>query len=689
MLITTNFERTRHELVLADMREIKVTRDFFLWCISLIYLSAFASLYHQLPGLYGDKGILPARAVIPLEEDANVVYRKAKQIPTLLWLAPVFGIDVPLMMDFIAALGMVVSFGSVIWGRLRDMTNFALLWMLYFSLYQVGQTFMWFQWDILLLEAGFLCILVAPLGFLQSTVGKGFLTSLPHRPHDMISMWLVRWLLFRLMFASGVVKLTSNCPTWWNLSALSYHFQSQCIPTPLAWYAHHLPAWFLKLGVVVTFVIEMAIPFLFFIPIRSLRLFSFHSQMLLQLLIILTGNYNFFNLLTVALCISLVDDDFLLGIIGRPPLGVKGESQSLVQRIKNILVRVVEIVVIAGLAYWTFRLFTLRFREDWTIDSRIAFSFGQFERALSAAVSVSICVGVVSLVGVIIMSLYRSFTEGGTLKKLVSVCGSVIMSAVALWIFAITLVPHTAVDMKTQNSLWPIIREWHKSVDRYGVTNAYGLFRRMTGVDGRPELVIEGSNSESAGWKEYHFLYKPGSLADKPPFIIPHQPRLDWQMWFAALGSYNHNPWFVSLVYRLLDGQSEVLDLMDRSRLPFPPNNPPKFIRAILYKYTFTPPKDSKRGNKDWWIRKKVGEYFNTVDLEDTNQIVDFLNSAGIPMEKTKFLRVTNQFLKQNLLKIRNWVSKLDAPTFVWSMLSAAICIKLLTPVLRLWISSS
>ncbi|GIY65577.1 lipase maturation factor 2 [Caerostris darwini] len=114
--------------------------------MSVIYLSAFSSLYVQLPGLYGDNGILPARAIISLEDGAEVVKKKAEEIPTLLWLAPTLGIDVPLMMDLIALLGIIISFGSMVWGRMRDMANFTLLWMLYFSLFQIGQTFLWFQW---------------------------------------------------------------------------------------------------------------------------------------------------------------------------------------------------------------------------------------------------------------------------------------------------------------------------------------------------------------------------------------------------------------------------------------------------------------------------------------------------------------------------------------------------------------
>lgn len=223
--------------------------------------------------------------------------------------------------------------------------------------------------DNLLLETGFLCILIAPLTLIRGSRGV--------RDHDRVTFWLIRWLLFRLMFASGVVKLTSRCPTWWGLTgahlgfsllgksglvswflpswrlfptALTYHYETQCIPTPLAWFAHQLPVWWQKLSVVGTFVIEIPVPLLFFSPVRRLRLGSFYLQVdensglspkniiyraalinmptafffmclrqlslyfgfvlqvLLQVLIILSGNYNFFNLLTLTLCLSLLDD---------------------------------------------------------------------------------------------------------------------------------------------------------------------------------------------------------------------------------------------------------------------------------------------------------------------------------------------------------------------------------------------
>lgn len=105
--------------------------------------------------------------------------------------------------------------------------------------------------------------------------------------------------------------------------------------------------------------------------------------------------------------------------------------------------------------------------------------------------------------------------------------------------------------------LFTQIKDWHAIVDKYQLTHSYGLFRSMTGVGGRPEVIVEGSNSPTGPWEEYEFLYKPGNLSRKLSFVAPHQPRIDWQMWFAALGEYQRNPWFLSLVYRLLKNQPE------------------------------------------------------------------------------------------------------------------------------------
>jgi lipase maturation factor 1 len=125
--------------------------------------------------------------------------------------------------------------------------------------------------------------------------------------------------------------------------------------------------------------------------------------------------------------------------------------------------------------------------------------------------------------------------------------------------------------------------------------NTYGLFAVMTTT--RREIIVEGSD-DGVEWKAYEFRDKPGDLTRRPPFVAPHQPRLDWQMWFAAIGSYESEAWFERFCVKLLDGSPPVLALLAKN--PFP-DRPPKYIRAEFFRYEF--------GQKQWWTSERLGRY--------------------------------------------------------------------------------
>jgi hypothetical protein len=129
----------------------------------------------------------------------------------------------------------------------------------------------------------------------------------------------------------------------------------------------------------------------------------------------------------------------------------------------------------------------------------------------------------------------------------------------------------------------------------------------------RLEIVIEGSN-DGATWLPYEFKFKPGDTKRRPRFVAPHQPRLDWQMWFAALGTHRHNPWLIHLCVRLLRGSPHVLALFRGN--PFP-NAPPRYLRAVLFEYHFTG-FASRRKTGAWWWRQEKGIYLPVVSLGDT-----------------------------------------------------------------------
>nr|XP_040024217.1 lipase maturation factor 2-like [Gasterosteus aculeatus aculeatus] len=531
------------------MGEIIQPRRMFLWSMAVVYLAAFVSLYAQIPGLYGNDELLPARW--QLRYSGKSVGELLLSSPTLLWLGPQLGVDTHTAMELLCLVGAALSLAAVLLEALRDSVVFFCLWALYLSMSQVGQVFLYFQWDNLLLEVGFLCILVAPLTLIRGSRGV--------REHDRVTFWLLRWLLFRLMFASGVVKLTSRCPTWWGLTALTYHYETQCIPTQLAWYAHQLPVWWQKLSVVGTFVIEIAAPLLFFSPLRRLRLGAFYLQVLLQVLIILTGNYNFFNLLTLALCLSLLDDQHVNFWLRKADKISNTDS-----KLRCWLCYLLEVAVWSLMILGTIVCFDLKPNTTNNgISSRTAFTYHQFNQFLKTVTIPCIWIAVLSLTWEMVTAMFRCTCVSGFLKRFWGTLQWAVFATATAAMFTISLVPFTYIEYDSNVRLWPGVRRAYELVDRYQLVNSYGLFRRMTGVGGRPEVVIEGSNDQ-VSWTEIEFMYKPGNLSASPAVVTPHQPRLDWQMWFAALGDQTQAPWFTSLMYRLLQGKTDVSKSVER-----------------------------------------------------------------------------------------------------------------------------
>jgi len=479
-----------------------LTRWAFLRLLGLTYLIAFVSLGVQVIGLIGENGITPAQDYLSRIQ-AHFGDEGWQSFPTLFWW---FRSDAALR----GACWLGAGLSVLLILRIAPVFTLILLWGLYLSLVVAGGVFLSFQWDILLLETGFLAIFFAPLRIWPR------LESEP--PPSRIALWLLRWLLFRLVFLSGAVKLTSGDTTWRDLTALDYHYLTQPLPTWLAWYAHQLPGWFQKASTVVMYAIELGLPFLIFAP-RRLRFVAAGGITFLMLCIAATGNYNFFNLLTVALCVTLMDDAFLRRFFPK---------------------RTAERAAVARATRW-----------KWP------------RRALLGTVAVFI-VTISSIRGI-----------SGTWRD------------VKLRPWMLTLVGHT--------------NPWH-------TINTYGLFRVMT--TRRAEIVVEGSRDQIE-WREYRFRWKPGDMKDRPRFVQPHQPRLDWQMWFAALGDYRSrsNQWFTLFLSRLAQGEPEVLALLDDN--PFP-DEPPRYLRAQLYVYAFTDAK-TRRETGAWWTREYLGPYTPTM----------------------------------------------------------------------------
>src|SRR5271165_2517860 len=253
----------------------------FLRILALIYLVAFASLAVQITGLVGAQGMLPAGRFLAGAR-AALGGRAFWEIPGVFWIA-----HSDAVLRAAAWTGAAISLLLLI-GR-AERAALVCLYVLYLSLTTIGQNFMAFQWDMLLLEAGFLAIFLGSSKWI---------------------VWMFRWLLFRLMFLSGFAKLSSHDPTWRDLTAMSFHYMTQPLPTPIAWFLYRLPLDFHRASTAFVLAVELIFPFLILGP-RLWRYFACAALFALQCLIFSTGNYTFFNLLTMALCLFLLDDSAL------------------------------------------------------------------------------------------------------------------------------------------------------------------------------------------------------------------------------------------------------------------------------------------------------------------------------------------------------------------------------------------
>ena len=463
----------------------RISGYFFPRLIGLIYVFAFLSLWSQIDGLAGSRGILPVEDhLIAVKESftaAEHPWSAWWAVPSLLW----FGSS-DLMLHVWLAAGTAASVALVL-GLLPAVSAFT-AWICYLSFASGVPLFLNFQWDALLLEAGLLVVFYVPWS-LRAPCGA----SAPPRAARL----LVWWLLFRLMFESGLVKLygfnATGRNTWLEGTALDYHYFTQPIPVWTSWWFAQCPDWFHVLSLTVVFAIELLGPF-FMIGPRRLRMAAFWAFSLLMALIMASGHYGFFNLLTLALCVSLVDDACW--------------PSWLRQRFAGSIV---------ATAAWPVRL------------------------------------------------------RG----KLLPWFAMLIVVLTTLQLLVVLRFVRPPVVAPVLGAFAPLRS-----------TNSYGLFSVMTTE--RPEITIEGS-VDGHTWQPYRFRYQMAADKNNLPFLLPHMPRLDWQMWFAALeyrSSGQPPGWIMPLLGRLQEQSGPVLDLLD------PDGNPdlsPSFFRLRLDLLTFAP----------------------------------------------------------------------------------------------------
>ena len=465
---------------------LNIAQGLFVKILALTYFCAFFSLAQQVKGLFGANGIMPIQDY--------VAHMRAKMGSSLFVYLPTLFLyrSDDRTLQWTANGGAVVALLALV-GFVPSLC-FAVLFLLYLSFLKVGAPFLQFQWDTLLLEVGF----------------AGIFFAMMTPPPLVLVLWM--WvLLFRFIFASGLVKWMSGCPEWHGLKAMRYHFETQPLPNIGGFFAHHLLMPFSRIVCFWVFFFEVAVPFLYF-GTPTMRLWGALLSIFLQGMIIITGNYAFFNLLTLGLCVTLIEDPFL-----------------------------------AWVPAW--------------------------------------------------ITHFQAFSPHTLLSIALNIVGAVMIFVNVL----LLLEQLTRIQAFKKTLAWGA---------HFAFFSHYGLFAVMTTV--REEIVIEGSH-DGVTWKEYEFKYKPQSLKQRPRQIAPLQPRLDWQMWFAALSSYHYEWWFQRFIFCLLHNSQDVLHLLQHN--PFP-DTPAKLIRAHRYRYHFSSLEEWKASG-NYWTRTYEGIYMPIVQAHN------------------------------------------------------------------------
>jgi hypothetical protein len=270
--------------------EYWLTRWLLQRALAVIYLVGFVVAVNQFRPLLGTRGLTP----VPYFLQQSSFWRS----PSLFFLHYSDGLAAALSWIGVICAALAVTGISERFGTPVSMLVWGVMWLIYLSIVNVGQTWYSFGWESLLLECGFLAI---------------FLGARNTAP-PVIVIWMYRWVLFRLMFGAGMIKLRGD-PCWRDLTCLVYHYQSQPMPNPLSWYFNRFSLTMNKIGVLFNHFAEVVVPFGYLMPVRWIRRAAGIVTVVFQATIILSGNLSWLNWLTIVIAIACFDDTLLSRVL--------------------------------------------------------------------------------------------------------------------------------------------------------------------------------------------------------------------------------------------------------------------------------------------------------------------------------------------------------------------------------------
>lgn len=489
-------------------------------------------------------------------------------------------------------------------------------------------------------------------------------------------MELIKWLFFRIMFQSGYGKILSGCPAWKNLEAMRTHFQSQPIPHIGAWHAHHSISLLGKdIMSALTIYLETFIPLMIYMPFRYFRRMSYILQALLMICTIATGNFNFINMLTVTVGLATLDDEALQRVMPSwliSMLGLKldiNESEhtpaEIDQKGKNsgtpMHFGIFSCDVLSILGFWGlngfafYQLFLVQTKEgSWDVNRE----HQDFFKSVNTAGNLNTLLIWILITALI--SIYQAFNRMNNQRSSAilrnnrqtnngpSYIFSIFGLVVFVFLYMLSL-PNFGASMGHKPQSVTLLKgtsdhilELQGKIAGLKLVNSYGLFRKMTGLEGTPVIILEGlmkpkgNTKDSSKWMEIEIEGKLGDLKTMPGIYNPCQRRVPWQMWFTALEEKILSPHFLNLLFKIgmkkesYRGMIKVRDDAQSGKLVDLKDFNISEIRVSRYLYSFAD-KESLETKGAYW-KRKVDDTFQELAIPQVElfKFEKYLDGIGV-----------------------------------------------------------
>lgn len=627
----------------ATLTSIARIKNYYLKGVLAVYIIAFTSLYVQVQSLFGDNGI------VPLKDLAN----KNKQ-PTgpldqynVVLVAPKIGLSHATFIELICIVSVLIAFSALFFRRLLNALTFGLLWYVYYSICSVGQGFMSFHSDLLLLEVGFITILLAP--FIPSS-------KMSQADHDHLSFFLVKWLVFRYFVSNVLNVYLDGDKAWYNMTAIPLVAQGVQFPSTFSWQIFNLPTEYIKLLQAYEHTVKLCTPFLFLIDLKYTRFLAFYSLLFIAGPSALFFNFGWTDILIVVCLLSYLKDAYFYSD--------RRAKQSSLTTLLDILV---SSAYVGAVAYVLVKFYGIKYIKG-TFHTQVVFTPAQFKQFADHLVPISFGVGILGLLSAAYTTYFKSSKKTSIVKTLVYT-----VIVVALFFSTFPTLTRFAPGLEAKVKPLALTKDLSRLAAPFHLSNNYLILSKVSQyyAEGRPELQIQARPSaEDTTWEQYEFRFKPGQHTQELTRLVPHIPRVDLKLWYAARATLQNNQWVQTLAYRLATKDKDVLDAVA------PGSNVSKVgqVRVATMKYKYST--KARQPTTGYWVQPEfISEYLPVTTVDNLKFAVKSNGISLAPAVKqaneTK-LNSLEKLLNKYLEISSNYIRGVAPTAVIWTLAAIA-----------------